>query len=136
EQRDYFQAALVHNQQISCLHIEEIRRLNAEQTGVGILIPYTIDELRIIKPDLRAIFLIPPNMETLRARIKAERVIDDAEIDRRMQAAAQEIKRVLEEDQYYCIVTDTVDGVASRAHNFAQTGEVNTEVDEYSREVM
>lgn len=134
--REFFQATIVHNQQISCLHMNEIRKLQPTQFGVSILIPLTEEKLRITKPDIKTIFLIPPNLKILKARIKSEKVINQAEIRRRLRSAAQEINYALKTDYYYCIVSDTVEHVVARAHNFLQKNERHTAEDFSARTVM
>ncbi len=63
-------------------------------------------------------------------------MLDHAEVDRRMQAATLEIEAVLGLPNYYCVVTDTIDGVVDKVHSFMQSGAINREVDYYSRGVM
>jgi guanylate kinase len=55
EQR-FLQAALVHNQQVSCLDLAEIHKLNENQVGLSILIVQTEIEMRKLNPALKTIF--------------------------------------------------------------------------------
>ena len=134
--REFFQAALVHDQQVSCLHISEVKKLKAGQTGLSILIPYTEKMLRDIKPDIKTVFLIPPNLEVLKERIQSERMLDDAEVERRVKAAAKEIEQALKSDHYYCLITDTVEHVTRNTHNYLQGSKPDQPEDLSARHAM
>lgn len=134
--REFFQAELVHNQQISCLDIAEIRKLGEAQYGLSILITETERKLSVIKSDIKTIFLIPPDFATLQSRVRAERMLNQAEIDRRMQAARQEIMYALGASHYQCIISDTVEHVIKSVHGFLQSGVRNENDDATAREVM
>lgn len=127
ERREFFQAALVHNQQISCLHVNEIKKLAAAQAGLSIMIPLAETELRLIKRDVKTIFLVPPTAAILRQRLTAQRTLASDEIVRRMQAAQQEIAYALHAPDYYCIVTDTIENALTKAHDFIQSGNPSDE---------
>ena len=121
--REFFQVALVHGQQVSCLHINELKKLQLNQHGLSILIPFTERELRTIKSDIKTVFLIPPSLEILKQRIQSERLLDEAEIARRLEAALKEMKQAIEIEQYYCLITDTIAGVAQKTHQFLQSNQ-------------
>lgn len=135
-EREFFQAALVHQQQISCLHINEIRKLASNQVGLSILITETEAELRGIKRDIKTIFLIPPDLQTLKSRMQTERMLEESEIERRLTAAKNEITYAVEAEQYYCMVSETIPGVIEKAHAFLQTGNIDTAEDGRARDVM
>lgn len=135
ECRDFFQAALVHGQQVSCLHIDEIRKLRPGQYGLSILIPSTEKELRVIKPDIKTIFLIPPDLDSLKQRMQVGRTLDEAETARRLEAAKKEIAYALESD-YYCIVSDKITEEVQKAHEFLQTGTEYQANQEHARGIM
>lgn len=134
--REFLQVALVHNQQLSGLHSNEIKKLNPRQYGLSILIVETENELRAYKPDLKTLFVIPPNYQVLLERINAERTLDKAEIARRLQAAKAEISYALDSPQYYCLVSDTIDAVTDKAHAYLQTGQRNQNEDSLARHIM
>jgi guanylate kinase len=117
EQR-FLQAALVHSQQISCLDINDIRKLGPRQIGLSILIVQTEIGLRALNPKLKTIFLIPPDLDTLLARMQAGREVGQDEVSRRLNAAKAELQIALRQPDYYCIVSDDVQRMVATALQF------------------
>lgn len=134
--QNYFQAELVHNQQISCLDIEEIEKLQPGQWGLSILITETEAKLSQIKPDIKTIFLIPPSLDLLTKRMQAERMLNPEEIDRRLSAAKNELEQAIKNENYYCMVSDTVENVVNYAHAFFQDGKQDRTIDSAARQVI
>lgn len=120
--REYFQTALVHDQQVSCMHIDEVNKLNSKQYGLSILITSTEAELRAHHSGIKTIFVTPPDRRTLLDRINAQRMLDNSEIERRLQAARVELTFALESPRYYCLVSDTVSHIRNSAHNYLHKG--------------
>lgn len=135
ERREFFQIALVHDQQISGLHVNEIKNLKPEQCGLSILIPITETELRLIKNDIKTVFLVPPNITTLKQRLNANRMLEPEEVRRRLVAAKKEIEYALNSEYYHCIITDTVENATNKVHSFIQQG-VTGDEDARARLVM
>lgn len=133
--REFFQTAMVHGQQIACLHVDEIRKLRVGQYGLSILIPSTERELRQIKPDIMTIFLIPPSADILKQRMQADRALSQDELERRMAAAKSEIRQALESDEYYCLLNDSIPRMIKKAHEFLQTRQPDPAEDHQAREV-
>jgi guanylate kinase len=136
KKHEFFQTALVHGQQISCLHVDEIRKLQLGQWGLSILIPSTERELRDIKPDIKTIFLIPPSLDVLKSRMQAERTLGADEVNRRLQAGRKEMSTALEEPGYYCIVSDDISKMTAKAHELLQTQKRNSTEDRRARETI
>lgn len=136
ERREYFQAALIHDQQICSLHVNEIMRLNPNQHALSILVPTTEAELRDIKNDIKTIFLIPPSGDVLIDRINEGRSLGNEEIKRRLKAAYTEIEFALNSNNYFCIVSDTKESVLDKAHNYLQNGQYDSESSKRARTVM
>jgi guanylate kinase len=136
EKREFFQAALVHGQQISCLHVDEIRKLREGQCGLSILIPSTEKELLEIKPDIMTIFLIPPSAKILMQRMQAERKLSQDELSRRVLAARKEIQQALEMGEYYCLLSETIPEMIEKTHRFLQTKDRDLTEDRKSRQIM
>lgn len=134
--RTFFQAALVHGQQISCLDVSEVTKLKDHECGLSILITDTEAELQKLKPDLQTIFLVPPTIDELLARINKDRDLSEAEIHRRLQAARHEVASALDRQDYYCLVSQTVSGVTHAAHEFLQQGIQLKEQDTHARQIM
>ncbi len=134
--KEYLQVALVHNQQLSALHISEVQKLNQIQTGLSILIVQTEEELRAYHPNIRTIFVAPPSLEVLKQRIQIERILDSSEISRRLTAAKQEIAFALGQPHYYCMVSDGVEHITNVAHSYIQTGQIDKAEDERARSIL
>lgn len=134
--QEFFQIALVHNQQVSCLHIDEVNKLTTGQCGLSILVTDTEEEVREIKPDLKTLFLVPPTMEEFRRRMCEGRDLKDDEVDRRTVAAKQEMQAALNNRSYYCLVSETVPAVTDLAHAFLQAGVRDQSEDERARHII
>jgi guanylate kinase len=134
--REFFQTALVLNQQLSGLHVSEIEKLTPHQYGLSILVVQTEKELRTIKPDIKTIFIIPPDLETLLQRINMARKLDKKEINRRLQAAKIEISVAYDSSHYYCLISDTVKHITAKAHDYMQKEIFSVEEDKRARRVM
>lgn len=136
ENQEFFQAALVHNQQVSCLHVDEINKLGSGQYGLSILVVQTEKQLKQMHPNMKTIFLTPPGYETMTERLRADRVLGEDEIKRRLKSAIAEIEYALESPDYYCIVSDTVDDVTKAADNFLENNIVDKDADKQARKTM
>lgn len=135
-EQEFFQAALIHEQQVSCLHINDVKKLRKGQIGLSILVPAIENMLRNLKSDLKTIFLIPPSLNSLDQRIQSERLLNEAEINRRKDAAIKEIKFALGNEDYYCVISETRKGVANIAHEFYKNNKRDKQVDTSARAVM
>lgn len=134
--QEFFQIALVHNQQVSCLHVDEVNKLASGQCGLSILVVDTEKEVREIKPNLKTIFLVPPSSEEFQRRLHEGRELKDDEIERRTAAAKQELQVALDNENYYCLLSETVPAVTNLAHAFLQAGAQNQSEDERARGVI
>lgn len=134
--QEFFQIALVHNQQVSCLHVDEVNKLASGQCGLSILVVDTEKEVREIKPNLKTIFLVPPSSEEFQRRLHEGRELKDDEIERRTAAAKQELQAALDNENYYCLLSETVPAVTNLAHEFLQAGAQNQSEDERARGVI
>jgi guanylate kinase len=135
KERRFLQAAVVHNQQISCLDIKDIHALN-RQIGLSILIVQTEVDLRSLNPQMKTIFLTPPDLNTLLARMKAGREAGQDEINRRLSAAKAELQIALSQPNYYCVVNDSIERMVDLARRFLLEHEVNKEEDAQARRTI
>ncbi len=136
-ERRFLQAALVHKQQVSSLDINDIEGLGDDQTGLSILVVGTEQELRVYKPDIKTIFLVPPSLEAMKDRIsRATRNSNGAEIARRLEAAKNEIAFALENEDYYCLTTVDKDRTAGLVDNFITTSARDRSEDQKARKTM
>ncbi len=135
EQR-FLQGEVVHNQQISCLDSADIDQLNDNQIGLSILIVQTEIKLRQLNRDLKTVFIIPPDFATLQQRIAAERMVDPAELDRRMEAAKAELAIALKQPAYQCVVNDDLQRALGIVRNYFEQGLRDETEDERARQTI
>lgn len=133
---EFFQAALVHNQQVSCLHISEIEKLMPGQIGLSILIVQTEIQLHETKPDIKTIFLIPPSLGELKRRMQSTRSLSEEEAGRRLTAARTELEIALKNPRYYCIVNDNLEEALEYAKEFFESGRFDRANDGASRRTI
>lgn len=136
KRQEFFQTALVHNQQVSCMHINEIHKLGSAQIGLSILVVQTEEQLRELKPDIKTIFLIPENLEVLKQRMQAERVLDPAEIERRLTAAKKEMIIALGRTDYYCLISADLQILSQQADDFLRDGRLDKLADNKARSII
>lgn len=122
EEKRFLQAAVVHNQQISCLDIAEINKLNESQIGLSILIVQTEIQLRSLNSDLKTIFVVPPSLAILDQRMRAGRGESEEEIARRMAAAKNELEIALKQPDYYCVVNEELASTVKLSKEFLESG--------------
>jgi guanylate kinase len=134
--QEFLQVALVHNQQISALHIDEIRKLRQNQIGLSILIVQTEAELRQPKPDIKTIFIVPPSVEEWKNRLHTGGGITNEEIERRLSAAKKELMLAQDNQDYYCLVSENLDDLSRAAYEFFVHGKKLPELDENARYVV
>lgn len=133
---EFFQSAVVHNQQISCLHISEVTKLKPDQIGLSILIVQTESLLRAIKPDIKTLFIVPPDLEELKRRMIKSRNIEEKEAVRRLQAAKNELQIAFEQSEYYCLVNDQLFQALRLARDFFENGQKDEEKDAVARNTI
>lgn len=118
ETGEFFQAALVHNQQVSCLHINEIKKLRSGQIGLSILIVQTERELSKTKTDIKTVFLVPPSLNELKRRLQSNRQIKRDEMLRRLLAAQKELKLASDNPDYLCLINENIEKTAEKCDQF------------------
>lgn len=136
EERRFLQVALVHKQQLACLDFRDIEQLSSEQIGLSILVVQTEVGLRKLNPDLKTIFLVPPNLSILLERMKKDRTISDDELNRRIEAVGNELQIAIKQPSYYCVVNDYISRAKDLASIFFKTGTLDAGEDTKAREVM
>lgn len=130
----YFQADLVHDQQLSALYIDEVTKLGNDKIGLSILVVKTEKDLRKLKSDIKTIFLVPPSLHVMLDRLRTERDFSDEELSRRLKAACAEVTAALASHEYYCIVSDGKELVRDLADDFLKTGRKDETVDQDARQ--
>lgn len=132
----YIQAALVHDQQVSCLDIQEISKLTPNQVGLSILIVQAETLMSQIKPDIMTAFIVPPTLEELLRRMNIGRTLTEGESQRRLDAAQKEIAFALNQDRYTCFVNDNLQTTSKMIDRYFSGAVIDKAHDEFAREVM
>jgi len=132
----FIQAALVHNQQVSCLDIQEIAKLTPDQIGLSILIVQAEALMAQLKPDMMTAFIVPPTLEELLRRMSVGRSLTDEESQRRLMAAQKEIEFALIQDRYACFINDNLQTTCGMLDGFFTSNTVDKTNDAMAREVM
>lgn len=136
EEHRFLQAAVVHNQQISCLDIKDINQLHSYQIGLSILIVQTEIQLRVLNPELKTVFLIPPDTKTLLERMQADRELSPEELSRRTDAAKSELDIALSQSGYACIINDDLQRACDQTEKFVREGLRDEEENNRARSVV
>lgn len=135
-EKRFFQAALVHGQQISCLDVADVQLLNENQIGLSILIVQTELQLRIFHAAMKTVFLVPPDLATLVQRMQAGRSLESAELRRRLAAACSELQIAREQPSYFCLINQDIDLVRLQSERYLVHDIFDTEADTKARQTI
>lgn len=136
DERRFLQVALVHKQQLSALDANDISQLGSGQVGISLLVVQTEITLRKLNPDLKTIFLVPPDLPTLISRIQATRKVAEDELKRRLDAALSELQIALKQPLYYCIINDNIARANKLADDFLSRGLRDEQEDTFARQTI
>lgn len=136
DEKRFLQVALVHNQQLSALDFSDIQSLASGQIGIGILVVQTEIALRKLNSNIKTVFIVPPTLDTLKQRVQNERILDSAELDRRMQATKNELLIAQNETSYFCVVNDDINRACEIVANYFKTSEKVTGEDKNARDII
>ena len=104
------EAALIHDQQVSGAHIDQLKQSAAQKrTPITDMDIQGYQTYRAYKPDIKAIFVLPPSFEQWLDRLSKRGVISKAERQRRLTSASQELGRSLDQPQLSYVVNDDLD---------------------------
>jgi len=106
----YFEAAIIHDQQVSGISVRELEK--ARDEGKIAITDADIDgadNATKYKPDTIAIFVLPPSFEEWQRRIKHRGVMTTTEYKRRMQSACKELEVALERDYYQFVINESIE---------------------------
>ncbi len=101
----YIEAAIIHNQQVSGISLNEIR--SAAQTGKIAITDVEIhgcDNIKSFSDTTLAVFILPPTFEEWMKRMDGRGVMDPAEKRRRLMSAMEEIQLALQRSYFRFII--------------------------------
>ncbi len=107
---NYLEAEVIHGQQVSGIHIDELRRAkNEDRIAINEVDIAGVENVVAAKPDTKPILLLPPSFEEWQRRIKKRGEPEPTEYKRRMQTALKIFTLAIERsDQFYLLVNDTI----------------------------
>lgn len=106
EKGNYIEAAIIHNQQVSGVSVDEIKKAKlAQQIAITDVQQEGVDSFRTLKPDVIAIFVIPPSYEVWMERLAKRGKLIDGEFERRRESAISELEHLFKHD-YKIVVND------------------------------
>ena len=100
---------------------------NALNQGVDVILEIDwqgAQQVRRLIPETQSIFILPPSREALRERLTGRGQDDKAVIDRRMQAAIDEMSHYAESQ--WLIVNDQFDAALQQLHDIIRTQRLQT----------
>ena len=113
EQGMYIEAALIHNQQVSGLSIEEFEKAaRANRIAITDLEVQGVDAIMKANPKAIAIFVVPPSYDAWMERWQKRGVITEVEKQHRIDSARQELKTALSSNYYHFVINDALPEVA------------------------
>ncbi len=105
----YFGPAIIHNQQVSGMHVDEINKAyNLNKTAVSEVEIQGIDSLTKIKPDIISIFVLPPSMEVWMSRLKGRGIMSNDELKRRLTSAVKEFDYAITSEKFIFLINDNI----------------------------
>jgi len=130
----YLEAAVIHNQQMAGISVEELRR--AQDEGKIAITDAEIagaDNATKYKPDTISIFILPPSFDEWQKRLKHRGHMEAGEFVRRMQSACREFEVALQRDYYHFVINDTVEEAATEINHIAKLGASDAEQQQRGR---
>ena len=117
KQGRFLEAAIIHEQQVSGISIRELEKAKStNKVAITDIEIAGIDSVLAVKPDTKAIFVLPPNFAQWHERLKQRGDMTKPELVRRMHSAASELRHAIEEDHYSLIINDDLKEAVEHVH--------------------
>jgi guanylate kinase len=124
EEQEYFEAAIIHNQQVSGLNISEIAHASEEGLmAITEVTPEGIDTYTALKPTTTCLFFLPPSYEIWLDRLKQRSSMSDQELTHRKQSAKVEITHLLANEQYKIVINEDIEETFHKVRRIVEHGE-------------
>lgn len=120
----FIEAAIIHNQQVSGISVRELETAHRQgKIGVTDIEIVGVQTIVRIKPDTKAVFVLPPNFEEWQRRIKHRGKMSSQELYRRMQSAYREFMAALEHNYYLFVINDNLLAAVEQINHIARFGQ-------------
>lgn len=109
KQGAYLEAAVIHDQQVSGISVNELGRArNSGRIAIDEIEVDGAENVHNYSPGALFAFLLPPTFEIWMQRLKGRGHMDEAELRRRLESALNEIDTALKQDFYQFIVNNEI----------------------------
>ncbi len=106
---NFLEAAVIHGQQVSGISVRELVRARDEaRIAITDIEINGVHNVIHAKPDVKALFVMPPSFEQWMRRLDGRGALSLAEKRRRMLSAVEEFKAALTHPYYRFVVNDTL----------------------------
>lgn len=95
-----------------------------------------VAEYKLIDPNVKALFLVPPNYELWQQRLRAryQGGIDETDYAKRMATARIELERALTSNYFFYLINDDLDQAAQVVERFVLLNEIDPDTQKLARE--
>ena len=134
--QDFIEAKLVHGTVYGTSVAEVAAAHEQNRIAITDVDVQGVDEYKVLSRDVVAIFILPPDFQTWRTRLKARYESEaefEAEWPKRRASAIKELERALSLPYYHFIINDTLDEAVRVAAEISRKPDVYTRKDDEVR---
>ncbi|HEY8999628.1 MAG TPA: hypothetical protein VIM53_04940 [Candidatus Saccharimonadales bacterium] len=133
---EFVEAALIHDQQVSGISIREIKHAHAAgRIGITDVEPTGAAAIHALKPDVEAVFVLPPSFDVWMARLHNRSDVPEDELRRRLESAHREIGIALESDFYTFVINLDLDRAVKDIDDIVRLHKHSAEKQQTAREL-
>lgn len=122
------EAEIIHNQQVSGISIRELQKC-VEQDKIGVTnVDLNIEHIVSVKPDTRAILVVPPSFDEWMRRLDGRGEMSDVEKQRRYKTAHRILSAVQGWDFIDIVINDVLDDAVHDVATLASGGRQHSSV--------
>lgn len=129
ERGEYLAPALIHSQQVSGIHLFELKRaIDSDKICITDMDINGYLSVASFQSKMRALFILPPDFDIWMERLKTRGAISEKEFSSRLYSAIDELSTALE-FKMPMIVNNDIYSTTEAIHQFAENGTVSQEND-------
>lgn len=137
KQGQYLEAAIVHDQQISGVNISEfVAAYQNKRIALTDVEVQGVEALASSKPDLIAIFVVPPSFEEWMRRLKQRGEMSNEEFKRRLVSAVNEFSYALESDKFIFLINDKLIDAVEKIQTIVKSSSADMKEQERCKELV
>ncbi len=119
----FLEADIIHQQQVSGISLRELEKAtNHGKIAINEVYYIGIDNIKKTKPDLFAIFLLPPSYDEWMKRLLKRGNMSTEEVKRRLESAELELQSTADRDYYQFVVNDDLEEAAKTLRRIVEDG--------------